>query len=172
MHPTTRPSRQRSVVSALILVLSTALLSVPLTAAAPPAATFSDPQRIGFLGGDDWEPSIAADAAGHVYALWTHYVGFEGGDTGEVDPSCPECPSPHMVIQISADSGATWGSPHALAPSEERQDDPQIVVDAGDGTTVYAAYMEGDKSSMIVARSDDFGTTFRFALPFEERVNR
>ena len=164
MHPTRRPIRQRSAVSALVLVLGTALLCVPLAAAAPPAATFSSPVRIGFQAGDDWEPSIATDSAGHVYALWTHYVGFEGGDTGEVDPSCPECPSPHMVIQISSDNGATWGEPHALAPSEERQDDPQIVVDAGDGTTVYAAYMEGDKSSMVVARSDDFGATFEPVL--------
>ena len=124
------------------------------------AAPFTDPVRIGFASGDDWEPSIAADDHGHVYALWTHYVGFEGGNTGEIDPSCPECPSPHMVIQISDDNGVTWGEPHALAPSEERQDDPQIVVDADDGQTVYAAYMEGNKSSIVVARSDDFGQTF------------
>jgi hypothetical protein len=71
-----------------------------------------------------------------------------------------------MVIQISQDNGATWDSPHALAPSEERQDDPQIVVDpetgkdAEDCQTVYAAYMEGNKSSIVVARSQDCGETF------------
>ena len=118
---------------------------------------------IGFEAGDDWEPSIAADSSGNVYALWTHYVGFEGSDTGEVDPTCPECLSPHMVIQISNDNGATWGEPHALAPSEERQDDPQIVVDPVT-QAVYAAYMEGDKSSMFVARSDDLGQTFEPVL--------
>ncbi|MGH2417134.1 MAG: sialidase family protein [Candidatus Limnocylindria bacterium] len=152
---------RRSAAAAFALMLCASVAGV---AAAPPAATFTTPVRIGFPTGDDWEPSIAADDAGHVYALWTHYVGFEGSDTGEVDPSCPECPSPHQVIQISNDGGATWGLPHALAPSEERQDDPQIVVDAGDGSTVYAAYMEGDKSSMFVARSDDFGQTFEPVL--------
>jgi hypothetical protein len=124
--------------------------------AVPPA--FTSPIRIGFPAGDDWEPSIAADASGNVYALWTHYVGFEGGDTGEIDPSCPECPSPHMVIQISNDNGATWGKPHALAESEERQDDPQIVVDPVT-QAVYAAYMEGNKSSIVVARRDDLSGT-------------
>ena len=121
----------------------------------------SHPDRL--RGWRRWEPSIAADSSGNVYALWTHYVGFEGSDTGEVDPTCPECPSPHMVIQISNDNGATWGEPHALAPSEERQDDPQIVVDPVT-QAVYAAYMEGDKSSMFVARSDDFGQTFEPVL--------
>lgn len=152
--------RSRSAVASFILALCAALVGVAVVSAVPSPAAFSSPIRIGFTAGDDWEPSIAADQEGHVYALWTHYVGFEGGATGEVDPSCPECPSPHMVIQVSADSGATWGDPHALAPSEERQDDPQIVVDAGDGTTVYAAYMEGDKSSMFVARSDNHGESF------------
>lgn len=140
--------------AAVVLATAAAVL------AAPPPPSFTSPVRLGFQAGDDWEPSIAADRFGHVYALWTHYFGFGGVASGEVDPSCPDCPSPHMVIQISDDNGATWGEPHALAPSEARQDDPQIVVDAADGRTVYAAYMEGDKSSMFVARSDDFGETF------------
>ena len=150
----------RGRITRTILAAWTALLLSASAALAIPADTFTAPVRLGFEGGDDWEPSIAADEHGHVYALWNHYVGFGGGSAGEVDPSCPACPSPHMVIQISNDNGATWGSPHALAPSEERQDDPQIVVDAGDGRTVYAAYMEGNKSSIVVARSEDFGVTF------------
>ncbi len=153
------PIRTRVARTAFVAGLAL-LVAAPAVWAVPPI-TFTSPLRIGFASGDDWEPSIAADDHGHVYALWTHYVGFEGGDTGEVDPSCPECPSPHMVIQISDDNGVTWGEPHALAPSEERQDDPQIVVDAGDGQTVYAAYMEGNKSSIVVARSDDFGQYVR-----------
>jgi BNR repeat protein len=153
MHQWPRIARAGAAVAVALLLSATAAWAVP-------PGSFTFPVRIGFEAGDDWEPSIAADADGNVYALWTHYVGFEGGDTGEVDPSCPECPSPHMVIQISRDNGQTWGEPHALAPSEERQDDPQIVVDAADGQTVYAAYMEGNKSSIVVARSDDFGQTF------------
>jgi hypothetical protein len=149
-----------------VLPSAIAALAIATTAvlAAPTAASFTSPIRLGFEAGDDWEPSIAADDFGHVYALWTHYFGFGGEESGEIDPSCPECPSPHMVIQISNDNGATWGEPHALAPSETRQDDPQIVVDADDGRTIYAAYMEGDKSSMFVSRSDDFGETFHPVL--------
>jgi hypothetical protein len=157
--------RTRSTVAPVVLALCATLIGVSgVSAAPPPAATFSAPVRLGFPAGDDWEPAIAADELGHVYAIATHYTDFGGAATGEVDPSCPECPSPHIVIQISNDNGATWGDPHALAPSETRQDDPQIVVDAGDGRTVYAAYMQGDKSSMFVARSNDFGATFEPVL--------
>ena len=129
-------------------------------AAVPPGPTFSFPAQIGFAGGDDWEPSIAADRLGHVYLMWTHYVDYAGGGAGDIDPSCPTCPSPHMVVRVSSDGGASFGPLHALAPSDARQDDPQIAVDAGDGTTVYAAFMQGNKSSLYVARSDDFGATF------------
>ncbi|MGH2463280.1 MAG: sialidase family protein [Candidatus Limnocylindria bacterium] len=156
--------RTRSAAARVVLAACTAFLIGVSAVWAVPPGTFTNPIRLGFAAGDDWEPSIAADRYGHVYALWTHYVGFGGGSSGEIDPSCPECPSPHMVIQISNDNGQTWGAPHALAPSETRQDDPQIVVDAADGRTVYAAYMEGDKSSMFVARSDDFGQTFEPVL--------
>ena len=156
--------RIRTRIARTVLAACAALLIGASAVWAAPPGTFSSPVRIGFAAGDDWEPSIAADRYGHVYALWTHYVGFGGGSSGEIDPSCPECPSPHMVIQISNDNGRTWGAPHALAPSQTRQDDPQIVVDAADGRTVYAAYMEGDKSSMFVARSDDFGQTFEPVL--------
>jgi hypothetical protein len=140
-------------------LLATVVLPLSVIAV-PPIPTFSSPQQIGFPGGDDWEPSIAADQFGHVYALWTHYVDYAGGGAGDIDPSCPACPSPHMVIQVSSDGGLTFGSPRALAPSDLRQDDPQIVVDPADGSTVYAAFMQGNKSSMYVARSDDFGATF------------
>jgi len=152
--------RTRSRIAPAAIAVAAALLLGVSAVWAVPAVSFTSPERLGFLHGDDWEPSIAADDNGHVYALWNHYVGFGGADTGDPDPSCLECPSPHMVIQVSNDNGQSWGDPHALAPSDERQDDPQIVVDAEDGQTVYAAYMEGNKSSIVVARSDNFGLTF------------
>jgi len=123
--------------------------------AAASAATSANPTapvRLGFQAGDDWEPSIAADRYGHVYALWNHY-----GD----DPYCPDCPDPHMEIQISSNGGSTWSSPRPLLPNAvARQDDPQIVVDPVDGRTVFTAFMMGDKASQFVARSADFGQTW------------
>lgn len=140
---------------ALVLAATLAFASTGLVSA------FSPPINLGFPTGDDWEPAIAADSTGHVYAVWSHYVGYGGTPSGEVDPTCPECASPHTVIRISNDYGATWGTPHALVnPSLTRQDDPQIVVDAGDHQTVYAAFMQNNKSSMYVAKSTNHGVTF------------
>jgi BNR repeat protein len=135
--------------------------SVALAAVVP----FSAPIRLGFPNGDDWEPAIAADRSGHVYAVWTHYVGFTSTSGGDPDPTCPTCASPHTVLQVSNDFGATWSEPRALTPqATTRQDDPQIVVDAADGKTVYAAYMQDNKSSEYVARSDNYGATWRTML--------
>ena len=139
-------------------------LAVGVPAAAAPAPSFSAPVRLGFQAGDDWEPAIAADQSGHVYAAWSHYVDYAGNGSGEPDPSCPTCASPHTVLQVSSDGGKTWSAPRALAPSTERQDDPQIVVDPADGRTVYAAFMQNNKSSEYVARSDDFGATWKTVL--------
>lgn len=125
------------------------------------AATFaSAPIRLGYKPGDDWEPSIAADRFGHVYEFWTHYTP-EGGTP---DPACPSCASPHMDLQISSDGGRTWAAPMVPFPSTLRQDDPQIAVDPVDGRTVYAAYMQGSKSSQYVARSTNFGKTWTSVL--------
>src|SRR5438477_10027621 len=37
--------------------------------------------RLGFCGGDDWEPNLAVDTAtNHVYAVWAHYPGATACD--------------------------------------------------------------------------------------------
>lgn len=127
------------------------------TAASAAAPSFTFPAQLGFRAGDDWEPAIAADRFGHVYAMWTHY-----GD----DPLCPGCASPHSELQISSDGGTTWSPPRPLNPGAAvDEDDPQIVVDPVDGRTVYAAHMEGDtKSSQYVWKSTDFGHTWTSVL--------
>jgi hypothetical protein len=142
----------------IVVAVAAALLAASSVQAAVPTPSFTAPVRLGFPNGDDWEPAIAADELGNVFVLWTHYVGFEGSSTGDPDPTCPDCPSPHMVLQVSGDGGAAFGQPRALTPTTEtRQDDPQIVVDRADGETVYAAFMQNDKASEYVARSDDSG---------------
>jgi hypothetical protein len=150
----TRPSLRRAFVAAV----ATLLAATSIALAAP---TFSSPVRLGFPHGDDWEPSIAADAYGHVYVITTHYVGFGGEESGDPDPTCPTCASPHMILQVSSDGGASFSAPRALTPdATTRQDDPQVAVDPVDGRTVYAAFMQNDKSSEYVARSDNFGDTW------------
>jgi hypothetical protein len=150
--------------SATVAVSAALVLGSLASAATPPAPLFTSPTRIGFPNGDDWEPSVAADRFGHIYAFWTHYIGFGGSSSGDPDPSCLDCGSPHMDLQISSDGGATWTAPRAPFPKLTRQDDPQIVVDPVDGRTVYAAYMQDNKSSQYVARSDNFGATRRTML--------
>jgi BNR repeat protein len=163
-----RPAR-RAAAAAVVVVLVAS--TVALAAQPTPSPTFSAPVRVGFPNGDDWEPAIAADARGHVYIITTHYVGFGGSSSGDPDPTCPTCVSPHMILQVSSDGGATFSAPRALIPaSTTRQDDPQVVVDPADGRTVYAAFMQDDKSSQYVARSNDFGRTWRPVLT--ERLQR
>ena len=69
-----------------------------------------------------------------------------------------------MDLQASSDSGATFSPPRAPFPTSTRQDDPQIVIDPADGRTLWASYMQDNKSSQYVARSDDFGATWHAAL--------
>src|SRR5256714_10608024 len=132
------------------LVAIVVALSLGVPAAAAPTPSFTAPVRVGFRAGDDWEPAIAADRFGHVYTAWSHYVDYSGNGSGEPDPSCPTCASPHTVLQVSSDGGKTWSAPRALAPSTERQDDPQLVVDTADGRTLYASFMQNHKSSEYV----------------------
>jgi hypothetical protein len=139
-----------------LAVLAVCVLAGPAlqaARAAPPGA-FSTPVQLGFRAGDDWEPAIAADRFGHVYALWTHY-----GD----DPACAGC-AHHEELQVSSDGGQTWSTPRPLYATGVEQDDPQIVVDPVDGRTVYAAFMQGSKSSQYVAKSTDFGQSWTTVL--------
>src|SRR5712691_6805905 len=43
-------------------------------------------QRLGYCGGDDWEPTVASDST-HVYILITHYTGNTA-----CDPASPARP--------------------------------------------------------------------------------
>ncbi|MBL8057436.1 MAG: exo-alpha-sialidase [Anaerolineales bacterium] len=122
----------------------------------PPAAGGFSPQvRLGFTAGDQWEPAIAADRLGHVYVLYPQYLGV---------PGCPpeECASPTMILQRSADHGASWSAPTILyrPGAAGGQWDAQIVVDPQDGRTVFASWLQNGKSDTVVAKSTDFGATW------------
>ncbi len=127
-------------------------------AVAPPVPSGFTPQtRMGFNVNNEWEPAIASDRFGHVYILYAQYTGV---------PGCATCSNPSQVLQVSNDHGTTWSSPTVIyqdGATAGGQWDSQISVDPVDGQTVYASFMQNNKSDIIVAKSTDFGATWSFA---------
>lgn len=123
------------------------------TIALSASAAATGQTRLGYQSGDDWEPAIATDRLGHVYVLSPHYGGV---------PGCSACPSPTALLQVSNDRGQTWSAPRVLTPNNlgTYQVDVQIVVDPMDGKTVYAAWLQNNKSDTVVTKSTDFGQTW------------
>lgn len=128
--------------------------SVRLMAAA--SSNFQPQTRVGFTVGDQWEPAIAADRYGHVYILIPQYTNA----TQSTIPGCPTCPSPTMFLIVSNDNGLTWSAPRIIAPPGSGQVDVQVKVDPVDGQTVYASWLQNNKSVIDVAKSTDFGQTW------------
>lgn len=126
-----------------------------LAFAANPSSGFTPQVRVGFPVDDGWEPAIAADSYGHVYVLYPQYINY---------PGCETCPSPTMALNISNDGGATWQSPKLIGDPGTGQYDAQIVVDPLDGKTLYAAWLQNAKSDIAVAKSTDFGATWRVVI--------
>src|SRR5216684_5720603 len=129
-----------------------------LTAVTPPI--FQPQTRVGFTVGDQWEPSIAADRYGHVYILIPQYTNA----TQLTIPGCPTCPSPTMFLVVSNDNGGTWSSPRIIAPAGSGQIDVQIKVDPVDGKTLYASWLQNNKSVIDVAKSINFGQTWNTVM--------
>jgi BNR repeat-like domain len=122
-------------------------------AALPPQ--FSAQQRVSLLRGDQWEPSVAADGSGRIFVLYPHY--------GKV-PDCKNCHVPTMLLLTSNDNGKTWQAPHVMLESGSGQFDAQIAVDPADRRTVYAAWLQDKKHTVMFARSVDAGATWNFTL--------
>ncbi len=120
-------------------------------------AGFTPQVRLGFTTGDQWEPAIAADRYGHVYVIYPQYGGV---------PGCPTCYSPTMIFTMSSDGGKTWTAPSVIYPagSTSYQVDAQIVVDPVEGKTVYAAWLQNNKSDILVGKSTDYGATWSFVV--------
>lgn len=142
---------------ALALTLALGFILLPRHAGATPPTggpSFTTQARLGFAAGDDWEPALATDRFGHVYALYKHYD--VTGQTG-----CSSCDL-HLLLQVSGDRGATWSQPRAIDPEvvQGGQFDSQIAVDPVDGKTVWAAFLQNSKSSIAVMKSTDFGQTW------------
>jgi len=58
-----------------------------------------------------------------------------------------------MILVVSNDNGSSWQPPRPIAPAGSGQFDAQIAVDPTDRRTVYAAWLQNNKSDTVVARS-------------------
>src|SRR5436190_2879801 len=126
--------------------------------------TSDDATRLGFCGGDDWEPEIATDGGSYVYVVLSHFPG---------DPTCdPSSANPNRVyVQVSSDGGKTFGPQHVVADKiggvdYPRQVDCVVTVDPVTGA-VYVSFLiyglQGVQTDVAVAKSTDFGQTFTAA---------
>jgi hypothetical protein len=121
--------------------------------AAPPQ--FSGQKRVGLTSGDQWEPSVAADASGRIYVLYPHY--------GKL-ADCKDCSVPTMLLVTSVDNGKTWQTPRTMLETGSGQFDAQIAVDPADRHTVYAAWLQAGKRAVVLAKSVDSGATWNFTI--------
>ena len=137
----------------IAIIILLIFLLAPATLAAK--SRFSPQSPVGFTDGDQWEPAIAADGYGHVYILYPQYV---------IVPKCPNCSLPSMVLVVSNDNGATWQSPRLISRGGSGQFDAQIVVDPLERRTVYASWLQNNKSDTVVAKSLDFGQTWSIVV--------
>ncbi len=144
------------------VVLALALVVAVFGLLAAPAGAAVTIQRLGFCGGDDWEPDIAADNTGHVYVLITHFAG-----NTTCDPASG-ANGHRIMIQVSNDGGKTFGSPRLVSDTPggvnyPAQADPAIAVDQSTGA-VYVAFLafgiSGGHTNIFVAKSTDQGATF------------
>jgi hypothetical protein len=120
--------------------------------------SFSTNVRVGFQAGDDWEPHLVGDNAGHLYVLITHL------SDSPPQTSCPGCAN-HLLVQRSDDSGNTWNAPVMIDSVGSSQFDPWMVLDP-DGTTIWISYMNNVVNSgsalgpIDVVKSTNLGTSW------------
>jgi hypothetical protein len=139
----------------IVMATVTCAVIVLVSIAARPRPAFSPQVRVGYTVGDQWEPAIATDRLGNVFVLYPQY--------GPV-PGCDACPSPTMTLVVSNDGGQTWGAPRTIADPGSGQYDAQIVVDPLDRETVYAAWLQNNKSLIAVAKSTNHGATWNVVI--------
>jgi hypothetical protein len=136
----------------LAIILLASLVVVPGAAG---AGGWTAPVMLGYPGGDDWEPAIAADGAGHVYVLWKHY---------SVGTDCGAACDRKETLQTSSDGGSSWSAPQVFDPLVGY--DSQIEVDPLNANIVWASYLSGLKDT-VARKSTDFGQTWSAPIHVE-----
>jgi hypothetical protein len=151
----------------LALVVAIVSLVLPIASASPRSSVAdmlalvgTDATNMGLCGGDDWEPEIAADLAGHVFVVLAHFPG---------DPTCDPASGTQREIYVRAslDGGQTFGPLVALPrlgyPSVV---DCVITVDEETGA-IYVSFlaygkggMTGAAADVLVSKSVDLGATW------------
>jgi hypothetical protein len=140
--------------SILVIVAALAFVFLPRPAEAAPLIA-SGATNVGFCGGDDWEPEIAAHA-GYVYVGIAHFPG---------DPTCsPASADPRDIyVRTSADDGQTFG-PLVALPDRGYPSVVDVVVTVDDVTEAvyvsYLAYGLTADTAILVAKSTDHGSTW------------
>ena len=153
-------ARTLTALTALTMLTTFAVLAAPAASAATPT-----PLRLGYCGGDDWEPTMVSDSS-HVYVLITHFTG-----NTSCDPASGQNNS-RIMIQVSSDGGKTFSAPAVVAPTPggiayPSQADPSITVDKATGA-VYVSFLayglSGGHTDIYVAKSTNFGASFAQAV--------
>jgi hypothetical protein len=145
----------------LFAVMIALLVLGALPAAAAPA---SQPLRLGYCGGDDWEPETAIQGSYVVVAI-THYVG-----NTTCDPAAGS--SAAIYDQVSSNGGKTFSSPHIVwnqavgGATYPSQADPDVAIDPSGN--VYVSFLglgpSHGHTDIVVAKSTDHGATFTSAV--------
>src|SRR5262245_30840783 len=140
-----------------ILAIITALgLAAPATSQAAVSVL-----RVGYCGGDDWEPAMASDSS-HVYLLITHFAG-----DASCDPASGQNNS-RIMIQVSADGGKTFSAPAVVAATPggiayPNQADPAPAVGSATGAvylSLLAYGVSGGRRGVYLSKSSSFGLAF------------
>ncbi len=154
---------QEHIPRSLSLVAVVGLASILIVSGlAAPATKFSQPLRLFYQAGDDWEPYVAADGTGNVYVTTTHYGGVAG---------CSDCPRPVIMMQISRNDGQTFGAPFVVAPwPGAHQFDPQVVVNSDGSVWVSMLNYHDNRGDTIVSVSRDRGATWSAPVAVNDRA--
>jgi hypothetical protein len=144
----------RSILS-FAIVAAVGFAFVPKVATAVPSLTASGATNVGFCGGDDWEPEIAA-LGSDVYVGIAHFPG---------DPTCDAASAGRREIYVRAshDGGTTFG-PLVALPRFDYPSVVDVVVTIDEVTEAvyvsFLAYGLTADTDVLVAKSTDHGSTW------------